>query len=130
MSGYIHHISITCSNINNTLAFYANLGFHKTKVYRDDECIIQHLSDRNGFIIEVFYYINSHHLNKERPFSTERLGITHFAFIVCNINESLHALKKQSIECGNIMTARVDSYRYFFTYDPDGNAIEIIEAIK
>lgn len=130
MPGYIHHISITCRNINNTLTFYKVLGFRKRKSYRDDECMIYHLYDRDGFIIEVFHYIQNHHLNKKRVFSTERLGITHVAFIVSNIDEVLHTLKNKGIECGNIITSRIGSYRYFFTYDPDGNAIEIIEEIK
>ncbi|MBS0054653.1 VOC family protein [Yersinia bercovieri] len=130
MHGHIHHISITCKNINTTNSFYNKLGFRKIKSYRDDECIIQHLSDSNGFIIEVFHYIKNNHVNEKRQFSTEMHGITHFSFSVSNIDGFLHNLKMQGIECGNIITARIDSYRYFFTYDPDGNAIEIIEEIK
>ncbi|HII2982138.1 TPA: VOC family protein, partial [Yersinia enterocolitica] len=100
------------------------------KNYRDDECIILHLSDSNGFIIEFFYYIKNNHVNEKKHFSTEIHGITHFAFIVSNINEVLHTLQNKGFECGKITVARIDSYRYFFTYDPDGNAIEIIEEIK
>ncbi|EPS8495169.1 VOC family protein [Yersinia enterocolitica] len=130
MHGHIHHISITCRNINDTVSFYKNLDFSVIKTYRDDECIILHLSDSNGFIIEFFYYIKNNHVNEKKHFSTETHGITHFAFIVSNINEVLHTLQNKGIECGKITVARIYSYRYFFTYDPDGNAIEIIEEIK
>ena len=132
MHGHLHHISITCKNVNDTVSFYKNLGFIEIKTYRDDECIILHLSDSNGFIIELFYYINNYpiHINEKKHFSTEIHGITHFAFIVSNINEVLHTLQNKGIECGKTTVARIDSYRYFFTYDPDGNAIEIIEEIK
>lgn len=130
MHGHIHHISITCRNINDTLTFYNSLGFRKKKSYSDDECVIYHLVDRSGFIIEVFHYIKNHYLNKKKTLLTEMQGITHFSFIVRDINEILHTLEKQGIECGSVINARIDSYRYFFTYDPDGNAIEIIEEIK
>ncbi|EPU8566500.1 VOC family protein [Yersinia enterocolitica] len=133
MHGHLHHISITCKNINDTISFYKNLGFSEIKAYRDDECIILHLSDSNSFIIELFNYIkNNHisHINEKKHFTTEIHGITHFTFIVSDINEVLHTLQNKGIECGKITVARIDSYRYFFTYDPDGNAIEIIEEIK
>ncbi|HII2980414.1 TPA: VOC family protein [Yersinia enterocolitica] len=130
MLGHIHHISITCRNIHETLTFYNILGFREIKTYCDDICIISHLSDSTGFVIEIFHYIKSRRCNENRIFSTEIQGITHFAFVVNNIDKVIEDLKTKGVECGNLITARIDTYRYFFAYDPDGNAIEFIEEIK
>ncbi len=130
MLGHIHHISITCRNIHDTLTFYNLLGFREIKTYCDDICIISHLSDSSGFIIEIFHYIKSRRCNENSVFSTEIQGITHIAFVVSNVDDVLGNLKAKGIECGNIITARIDLYKYFFAYDPDGNAIEIIEFIE
>ncbi|WP_145517400.1 VOC family protein [Yersinia mollaretii] len=130
MLGYAHHISITCGNINNTKALYHLLGFSEIKHYRDDDCMILHLADRTGFIIELFCFTKNHDDKRKNAFSIETKGITHFAITVCNIHEALMLLKNKGIQCGEITTARIDSYRYFFTYDPEGNAVEIIEEIE
>lgn len=124
MSGFIHHISITCINLERSENFYKLLGFKPYKEYEDNLCSIVLLKGENG-CIELFQFKESGSEIQEKTLKS--IGLTHIAIRHTNLIEIKESLINFGCRCKKIKNARLGGFSYFFTSDPDDNLIEIIE---
>ncbi|MFS2224911.1 VOC family protein [Pantoea sp. B65] len=125
MSGKLHHISVTCRDIEKSRGFYSLLGFISQKKYEDGQCTILWLGGMAG-IIELF---NFKTIAPEycRPKKVTTTGITHIALMTTDLAAIRQCLEQHGYACEQNRTARIGAFDYFFTADPDGNLVEIIE---
>lgn len=128
MLGRLHHISLTCSNLNVSLNFYRSLGFISEKRYDDDSCSIVLLKGNIGKI-ELFYFFDNTEPLKKNNIFLKQIGITHIAFCTDDIKKARKECQNRGICCSKITFARLKGFFYFFIQDPDGNQIEFIEDI-
>lgn len=128
MSKFIHHISITCSDLNRSLAFYEILGFFPFHQYQDNDLTISLL--RGG---EVYLELIQFHKSKTSLLKVPRLeaiGITHFGIRTPSLSKTKQSLEALGFYCDKNTKARSNHFVYFFTSDPDGNLLELIEEKK
>lgn len=129
MSASLHHVSITCQSLTTSLAFYQQFGFEIEKQYQDDKVQIVLLSNQTSARIELFQFHHSPLTEYKEEICLphiQRRGITHFAICVSDIETTKQQLSGTG-KCSEISLARLGGFRYFFTLDPDGNQLEIIE---
>lgn len=128
MSGRLHHVSLTCSDLNKSIEFYNSNGFFIEKKYEDNDCKITLMKGETGHI-ELFYFKKNTDLphSQQQSDFLHKTGLTHIAFAVSNLNEVHIKFLEKGYTCSEINTARLGGFRYFFTQDPDGNFIEFIE---
>ena len=125
----IHHISINVSNLANSLNFYYLLGFVEYHKFcsSDDRIKIIHLL-KDKFILELFHYSVAP-TTKTIPNNIEHssfVGIDHFSLQTTKIEGAYKKLSEYVLPENNIQMGRT-GIRFFFTNDPDGNRIEIVE---
>ncbi|MDN3608719.1 VOC family protein [Vibrio ostreicida] len=126
MSGQLHHVSLTVSDLTASERFYALFGFEKTQCYQDQQVTIQ-MFESQGSRIELFHFNEEGIPSKsESLIQLKHLGITHFALSVRDL-ETFHKKLSEVTKTTTIYQARLGSFRYFFCSDPDGNQVEVLE---
>ncbi|QMV15832.1 VOC family protein [Vibrio spartinae] len=130
MSGCLHHVSLTCRDLNASQRFYEQFGYTTLKSYTDEQVSIVIMTSDFGPAIEIFCFTSREydHSPASRIDSMpniQSIGITHIAIQVDDITATRRQLIK-SAPCTEIRTARLGGFVYFFTHDPDENQIEII----
>lgn len=128
----IHHVCLSVSNRETSVAFYKKLGFtdHTLWQAEDGSLTITHLK-LNGIILELFCYKNPTPA-PDSIFSTKTdipvIGTKHFALCADSIEEARDDLaKKGLVEPDTEITQGRTGLRYFFITDPDGIQVEIVE---
>ncbi len=122
----LHHIALTCSNLDQSRHFYRLLGFDTVlRHYQDADCHILHLSNQT-LTLELFEWPDTHTRETTKN-ALKYVGLTHFALQTDSIDTIKNQLDQHAIRYGETKTARVGGFRYFFFHDPDHNAIEVIE---
>lgn len=129
MSGRLHHISLTCSDLKKSMEFYRLQGFMVQQCYSDEQCQIVLMAGEAGHI-ELFCFSDSVTQQQNSSDFLKKKGITHFALHVSSLQQTRSQLQSCGYQCGEIITARLGKFRYFFTSDPDGNHVEFIEDIQ
>lgn len=125
MLGFIHHVSITCTNISASQSFYQLLGFVPCKIYEDNKCIIVLLKGQNS-CVELFHFKLIAIGNFEAK-KLESIGLTHVGIKIDNLELTKETLVNAGYQCNEKKAARMGGFTYFFTSDPDGNLVELIE---
>ena len=127
----IHHISLSVSNINNSLKFYEKLGF--TEVLRwkadDDSIEISHLK-MGDIYLELFCFkdfeeapLTSLKLDTDLP----RIGMKHFGVKVQSIEEARQWVLDNNLAKEITIKKGKTKIDYFFIQDPDGIFIEFVQ---
>lgn len=114
----LDHIALIVSKKEN-LHFYEKLGFREIKrIERSYDMVV--FMDNGILRLEVFIDSN-HPIRKSNP---EALGLRHIAFTVSDLEEVVNVVACEEI--------RIDWFgrRFTFTKDPDGQPIEIKEALR
>lgn len=126
-----HHVTISVSDLTETMDFYGKLGFREVRHWRDESgsVFIVHLA-LSDYILEVFWY------NNHRPASLEAgleddlrvVGIKHFALRVNDIQQALVTLREHGYADAStsVSLGRTGIY-YFFIKDPSGNWLEFVQ---
>jgi glyoxylase I family protein len=126
-----HHVSLSVSDLEASLAFYKQLGF--TPVFRwhheDDTLAIVHLKLGDA-LLELFCF-SSHVAAPEssRQLATDlpRIGIKHFGVKVADIQQAKEKLGMLGLaDDVEIVTGRT-GIEYFFLADPDGILVEVVQ---
>ena len=126
-----HHVSLSVTNMNRSVAFYNVLCFKDVLRWKaeDDTLEIVHLK-LNDFYLELFCFANS----KPAPYTMKLLdtdlmvvGTRHFGLRVKSIDKA----KRLFIENGIAKTIEIKKGKtgidYFFIKDPDGIFVEIVQ---
>jgi glyoxylase I family protein len=132
MNYAIHHVAISVSDLQRSIAFYQKLGFSQVHHWEADDksLTITHLL-LNGFILELFCY-QSFQQAPDTIHATATdlpvMGTKHFGLRVDSIEEARDDLAaKDIVEKDIAITEGRTGPRYFFIKDPDGILVEILE---
>ncbi len=126
-----HHVAISCSDRQRTIAFYQALGFQMAFDWTspDGDLSIVHLKLGDA-ILEIFNYANSNAPpDAMRSLETDlpTIGTKHFGLKVPDIEQA----RKRMIAQGFVQNPEVKRGRtgilYFFINDPDGNWVEVVQ---
>ena len=116
----LDHIALIVSS-EECLRFYEKLGFKETNRFERsyDTVVFMECGD---IVLEIF--IDPNH--PERVSGPEALGLRHIAFVVDSLEE---VMSLDGVECEEI---RSDWFgrKFTFTKDPDGQPIELKEALR
>lgn len=116
----LDHIALIVSS-EESLRFYEKLGFkEKRRIERSYDTVV--FMENSGIVLEIF--IDPNH--PERVSGPEALGLRHIAFVVDSLEE---VMSLDGVECEEI---RSDWFgrKFTFTKDPDGQPIELKEALR
>lgn len=124
-----HHVSLTVTDLNASKSFYAYFGFRPVVEWskKDQSVVIAHLSDGDGFIIELFQYADGESREFTSGNNLPELGVKH----VCFGTDDIHAARTQIMAAGIGRVTEIARGRtltdYFFVLDPDGMFVEIAQ---
>ena len=116
----LDHIALIVSS-EGSLRFYEKFGFKETKrIERTYDTVV--FMKCGQVVLEIF--IDPNH--PERISGPEALGLRHIAFVVDSLEE---VMSLDGVECEEI---RSDWFgrKFTFTKDPDGQPIELKEALR
>src|ERR1700735_3777562 len=101
----VHHVTLSVRDAGKAAEFYNVFGFKTALrwVAPDDSLIISHLLREDGFILELFQYVE----NADKPIAEvgvgndlERLGVKHLAFRVADLKKTYSELL--AFRCGTL----------------------------
>ena len=127
----IHHVAITVSNFDESLAFYEKIGF-KVLFTKDTPEKQKRLAlmGKDDLKLEVFQYedmMNNPNSRDTIGNNVKEVGQKHFALST----DSIERVKKQLEAAGIVLASQPDigdaGYRFFFIRDPDGIWIEYVQ---
>jgi len=126
----LHHVSITCRDLEKCRQFYQDIGFEESRLYEDDETTIVLMGSDNTYI-ELFSFSGEGQKDQTTgaPLNLPNIqeqGITHLALKVDALTEIRETLLPNH-RCSDIKQARLGAFSYFFTLDPEYNQIEFIQ---
>lgn len=127
---YIHHVSLSVSDLTASLAFYSRFGFAEVLRWRadDDSLTIVHLKLRD-FILELFNYSRpvTHSSDQSLDDDLRIVGVRHFALRTGSLVDALNALKTNGLTVYRDITEGRTGITYCFFRDPDGIFVELVE---
>ena len=116
----LDHIALIVSS-EGSLRFYEKFGFKETKrIERTYDTVV--FMKCGQVVLEIF--IDPNH--PERISGPEALGLRHIAFVVDSLEE---VMSLDGVECEEIRTDWFGR-KFTFTKDPDGQPIELKEALR
>jgi glyoxylase I family protein len=127
-----HHVALSVTDRERSVAFYNQLGFKQVHLWEsdDDTLTITHLK-LGDLILELFCYkdyqsaSNTIHSTKT---DLPVVGTKHFGLKVNSIEAAREDLADKGIVDRNVaITQGRTGPRYFFIADPDGILVEISE---
>lgn len=126
-----HHVAITVSDIDLSIAFYRVFGFEPYLTWRSDDnsLSITHLM-LGKFILELFCYQQN---SADQPLVQDvgndlpLRGVKHFALQVESLVEAKVHLARAGVEVGTEITVGRTGVSYLFLQDPDGIWVELVE---
>jgi glyoxylase I family protein len=122
----IHHISIICSDYNQSKVFYTELLGLKVlqEIYRSERDSYKlDLSLHGQYVLELFSFPSP----PPRPSFPEACGLRHLAFEVDDIEGTNAFLKTHGYNPEAIRKDEHTHIRFMFMQDPDGLPIEFYE---
>jgi catechol 2,3-dioxygenase-like lactoylglutathione lyase family enzyme len=139
----MHHVAISVSDIDRSIAFYTEaLGMELTVApftlaQPDLEEIMdtEQLDGRmclvsgGGVTLELFEFVSPRPAPPADPFISRR-GFTHFGFTVDDIEAEHARLSARGVKfLSRIMTFQ-PTYRAVYGKDPDGNVFELLQPLE
>jgi glyoxylase I family protein len=127
---FIDHVGVSVSDLDRSIAFYQNFGFHCERLINLPDRGRVALLRRAGFAIEMFAFAGALPLPADRRAPTtdlQTVGVKHFALRVDDIMGAAAFLRRRDVEFISDVAVGVRGLRRFFVRDPDGIAIEITE---
>jgi glyoxylase I family protein len=128
----IHHVALSVTNREASIAFYKELGFDQVHFWEADNksLTITHLKLDN-FILELFCYLSYQTAPESihaTPTDLPVIGTKHFGLKVDSIEIARDDLAAKGIVKKDIqITQGRTGPRYFFIEDPDGILVEVAE---
>ena len=122
----IGHIAVTVKDMTESFRFYTHaLGFRSAFAFRHPDTgapWIEYLSIAPGQFIELF-------ANGTRPAVTGRdvIGLCHICLQTPDIGKAYEELKAKGITPDTEIRRGKSNCLLFWTHDPDGNQVEIME---
>jgi len=140
----VRHTGIVVNNIQNQIKFYESLGFEEISSDIEKGPFIEQVTgidgvtlewikmkSPDGFVLELLQYL-SHSLeseNKNAP--SNKLGCSHIAFTVKNIEAACEHIKNYGGSLVNDPAISPDgNVKVAYCHDPEGVLMEIVEVIK
>lgn len=142
----IRHTGIVIDNLKASLNFYKNiLGFKIKKRLIESGATIDKVSNlrkvrvetikmyakRNESQIELLYYHSHKKKSSDKKYNISRIGISHFAVTVKNIDDTYKKLKMKKIKFVSKPRYSADgNVKMTFCRAPEGTLIELVEELK
>lgn len=141
----VNHIGVTVGNLDEAIAFYTTVFGLEVLVGAETattrtagadrraevfgafwgEMRIAHLADGNGTGVELFQFVEPAMVYPDEHFEYWRVGLSHLAFTVDDLEETMAALEASGGEVRTgIHEVRPDC-RICYCKDPWGNAVEL-----
>jgi glyoxylase I family protein len=127
------HVAVSVSDIGKASKFYCRwFGLKRKKTFRNPSVGLTICLLKGDFTLELFQF------KKRKPLPAYRrklesdlpvLGVKHFCIEVPRIAALYGRFRKARIPFATEMRTFEGGTRYFFVKDPDGNLVEIMEAV-
>lgn len=123
----LHHIGISVSNLEKSLAFYkGNFGFEEierfTKEDWNGEAVKLKLDNME---LELFCFNNFKPKNDDYS-DLETIGIKHLAFLIEDVEKEYQKLKAKDVDIDEPKIGTTVK-KFCFLRDPDNLSVELIE---
>lgn len=139
----VRHAGIVVNNIKSQIKFYESLGFEKISSDTENGIFIEQVTgiegvtlewikmkSPDGFVLELLQYL-SHSLEfKKNNAPSNKLGCSHIAFTVNNIEQAcLHIKTSGGTLVNNPAISPNGMVKVAYCHDPEGVLMEIVEEL-
>jgi catechol 2,3-dioxygenase-like lactoylglutathione lyase family enzyme len=143
MGNLVRHVGIVVNSIEKTKTFWINLMGFKLHIeaieqspYIDELIAIKNpglttvkLIDSKGFIIELLKFEN-YNCEKRWSGDLKKIGLTHIALTVDNLDELVKDLKKQNYELlSEVKISPNKKVNVVFVRGPEGVIVELVQEL-
>lgn len=129
----VHHVAITVSDIERSLAFYRQLlGFPVlgSAVLANETGLVIHFLDiGNNALLELFSFTKAAAKPSDFLYDDRQVGLRHLAFKVRSVDAVADRLLAAGVEFTLAPLDAVGGVRIAFFKDPDGTLVEIVEGL-
>jgi len=127
----IHHVAVTASNFETSIAFYEKLGFKTlfSKHVPEKQKKIA-LMGLGNLKLELFWYedfVDNISTRNTMGNNVKDVGPKHFALKTNSLTETKKLLESKGIELASEPDLGDAGYQFFFIRDPDGIWIEFVQ---
>ena len=140
----VRHIGISVTNMEKSLKFYRDLLGFKIEREMDEsgshldnmlslknvnvKTIKMSIDGKGGTLVELLQFFS--HAKKPEDSEITRIGTSHFALTVNNLDEIYEKFKKEGIKFNSSPQTSPDGYaKVAFCLDPDNTLIELVQVL-
>lgn len=139
------HTGIVVRDLERSLGFYRDLlglevlrratevGPYIDKVVGIPDVRVEwvKLKAADGFVVELLQYHSHPDTAPPQNSASNRLGCSHVAFTVANLDDTFQELARRGIHCNNEPQTSPDgAARVLYCHDPDGIILELVEELR
>jgi len=137
------HIGIVTDNLNRSIKFYQNILGLKPRIIMSEKGkktekiiklknanlkTVKLVNKKNQPLVELLYFKNKK--IKKNDYKIDRIGCSHFAITINNIDKFFRNLKKNKIKYLSEPTLSNDKkVKLFFCRAPEGTLIEVVQLL-
>ena len=137
----IHHVGISVTNLEHSIAFYTELlgmevaaqpfllsgsDLEKVMALPDLQgrmCVVQ----KGSLLIELFEFAQPRPLTKDENYPVSNHGISHFGIEVDDVESAYQKLKAAGVRFHSPVMSFQHGIKATYGRDPDGNVFELLE---